>query len=81
MVGGCGVRSTNIHAGRPGPDFFIHFLYVVQTLLDDHLIEKASETESKVFYLKMKGDYHRYLAEVASKEKKDGKCGLTVLFS
>ncbi|KAK6923337.1 14-3-3 domain, partial [Dillenia turbinata] len=32
-------------------------------LLDSHLIPSASASESKVFYLKMKGDYHRYLAE------------------
>jgi len=34
-------------------------------LLDKYLIPKASNPESKVFYLKMKGDYYRYLAEVA----------------
>jgi len=34
-------------------------------LLDKYLIAKASNAESKVFYLKMKGDYYRYLAEVA----------------
>merc|ERR1712142_311731 len=34
-------------------------------LLDKFLIPKASNAESKVFYLKMKGDYYRYLAEVA----------------
>jgi 14-3-3 protein beta/theta/zeta len=34
-------------------------------LLDKYLIPKASNAESKVFYLKMKGDYYRYLAEVA----------------
>lgn len=32
-------------------------------LLDSHLVPSASTGESKVFYLKMKGDYHRYLAE------------------
>merc|ERR1712105_57421 len=37
----------------------------VLSLLDKFLIVKASNAESKVFYLKMKGDYYRYLAEVA----------------
>ncbi|XP_058096996.1 14-3-3-like protein D isoform X2 [Magnolia sinica] len=32
-------------------------------LLDSHLIPSTAASESKVFYLKMKGDYHRYLAE------------------
>lgn len=32
-------------------------------LLDSRLIPSASSGDSKVFYLKMKGDYHRYLAE------------------
>ncbi|KAK8952546.1 hypothetical protein KSP39_PZI003459 [Platanthera zijinensis] len=32
-------------------------------LLDSHLIPSASASDSKVFYLKMKGDYHRYLSE------------------
>lgn len=41
----------------------------VLKLLDDHLIPKAGSPESKVFYLKMKGDYYRYLAEVASTTK------------
>jgi 14-3-3 protein beta/theta/zeta len=36
----------------------------VLQLLDSHLISKATSAESKVFYLKMKGDYFRYLAEV-----------------
>merc|ERR1712150_196259 len=37
----------------------------VLNLLDKFLIAKASNAESKVFYLKMKGDYYRYLADVA----------------
>merc|ERR1712070_1042805 len=32
-------------------------------LLDDKLIAKASNGESKVFYQKMKADYYRYIAE------------------
>ncbi|KAL6220156.1 PREDICTED: 14-3-3-like protein GF14 kappa [Fragaria vesca subsp. vesca] len=32
-------------------------------LLQSHLVPSATAGESKVFYLKMKGDYHRYLAE------------------
>uniref|UniRef100_A0A8B9J523 Tyrosine 3-monooxygenase/tryptophan 5-monooxygenase activation protein, beta polypeptide b n=3 Tax=Astyanax mexicanus TaxID=7994 RepID=A0A8B9J523_ASTMX len=39
-------------------------------LLEKFLIPNASQAESKVFYLKMKGDYYRYLSEVASGESK-----------
>jgi len=42
----------------------------VLTLLDKHLIAKAGNPESKVFYLKMKGDYYRYLAEVAAGDER-----------
>jgi len=41
-------------------------------LLDQYLIPKASSPESKVFYLKMKGDYYRYLAEVATGDARMG---------
>lgn len=41
----------------------------VLVLLDKHLIAKATNAESKVFYLKMKGDYYRYLAEIAGNDK------------
>jgi 14-3-3 protein beta/theta/zeta len=40
------------------------------TLLDKFLIPKATTAESKVFYLKMKGDYYRYLAEVATGDER-----------
>ncbi|VUC36130.1 unnamed protein product [Clonostachys rosea] len=42
----------------------------VLDVLDDSLIPNAATGESKVFYHKMKGDYHRYLAEFASGEKR-----------
>ncbi|GFS81178.1 14-3-3 protein zeta [Trichonephila clavipes] len=45
--------------------------YDVLGLLDNFLIPKASNAESKVFYLKMKGDYYRYLAEVATGDQKN----------
>jgi len=38
----------------------------IVNVLDQHLIPTATSGESKVFYNKMKGDYHRYLAEFAS---------------
>jgi len=41
-------------------------------VLDKHLIPNANTGESQVFYYKMKGDYHRYLAEFATgKDRKE----------
>ena len=41
----------------------------VLKIIDDYLLKRASSDESKVFYLKMKGDYYRYLAEFTTGEK------------
>lgn len=43
----------------------------VLKVLTDYLLPKAESGESKVFYYKMKGDYHRYLAEFAFGEKRN----------
>ncbi|CAO2577839.1 14-3-3 protein beta/alpha [Lemmus lemmus] len=42
----------------------------LQDICNDVLIPNATQPESKVFYLKMKGDYFRYLSEVASGDNK-----------
>nr|QVG73986.1 FT6 [Tamarix hispida] len=38
----------------------------VMKVIDEHLIPSSSNSESAVFYYKMKGDYYRYLAEFKS---------------
>lgn len=41
-------------------------------LLDEHLVPSSCSAESKVFYLKMTGDYNRYLAEFGTgQDRKD----------
>lgn len=48
----------------------------VLKLLDDTLIPNSkanTNSESEVFYLKMKGDYFRYLVEVSSEDDKESK--------
>ncbi|VDM64410.1 unnamed protein product [Angiostrongylus costaricensis] len=51
----------------------------VLNLLDKFLIPKAGNPESKVFYLKMKGDYYRYLAEVACGEDRSSQYYIIVV--
>merc|ERR1712125_243000 len=43
----------------------------VLDLLDNHLLANSTSEESKVFFNKMKGDYHRYMAEYSTAEARD----------
>ena len=40
----------------------------VLTLLDQHLLPNSTTEESQVFFNKMKGDYHRYMADYSTAE-------------
>jgi len=50
----------------------------VLTLIDGSVLKSSHSAESKVFFLKMKGDYYRYLAECSTGEQqsKIGQGGL-----
>eukprot|EP00698_Gefionella_okellyi_P013892 TRINITY_DN383_c1_g1_i1.p1 TRINITY_DN383_c1_g1~~TRINITY_DN383_c1_g1_i1.p1 ORF type:complete len:264 (-),score=64.12 TRINITY_DN383_c1_g1_i1:34-792(-) len=48
-------------------------------VLDRNLIPSATSGESKVFYLKMKGDYHRYHAEFASGDERKAAAEASLL--
>lgn len=47
-------------------------------LLDKYLIPSATTTEAQVFYLKMKADYHRYLAEFKVDEERKSAASKTL---
>jgi len=51
----------------------------VLSLIDNYLLKNADDTdnpvEGKVFYLKMKGDYYRYLVEVTTGDKREELAG------
>jgi 14-3-3 protein epsilon len=40
-------------------------------IIDNDLLTKVSSDEGKVFFIKMKGDYHRYICEFAQGQYKD----------
>jgi len=50
----------------------IFFFSLFQTIIDKYLHPDANDPNTKVFYLKMKGDYHRYLAEIDKKPEVKG---------
>lgn len=47
-------------------------------VLETHLLPHAHTTASKIFYLKMKGDYNRYLAEFKDDKDKENAAGVSL---
>ena len=46
----------------------------IQNIIDKYLIPNASDSEMKVFFLKLKGDYYRYKCEFANGKDFDNAC-------
>ncbi|KAL3117783.1 hypothetical protein niasHT_009829 [Heterodera trifolii] len=47
-----------------------------KTFINDLLFPKATDAEAKVFYLKMKADYHRHMAELVTDDYRTGMLDL-----
>lgn len=52
----------------------------VKGLLDKYLIPSAEDIDSKVFYLKMLGDYLRYVAETKDGDENFSECSQQLCF-
>ena len=46
----------------------------IQLIIDNYLVPNASDSETKVFFLKLKGDYYRYKCEFATGKEFDDAC-------
>ena len=46
----------------------------VQMVIDKYLVPNATDSETKVFFLKLKGDYYRYKCEFATEKDFDDAC-------
>ena len=46
----------------------------IQNVIDKYLLPNALDSETKVFFLKLKGDYYRYKCEFASGKDFDDAC-------
>ncbi len=47
-------------------------------IIDEFLLNRASTLEAKVFYLKLKGDYNRYMIDFSDNEKKKEKIDIVM---
>ena len=44
------------------------YCHEILNLIENTLLKKTANTEAKVFYYKMRGDYNRYIAEYSSQK-------------
>lgn len=63
----CGWKKIVVF--RPFIIFSVFFQQLLDSIIKNDDNEKEKDNESRVFYLKMKGDYFRYLAEVSDGEQ------------
>jgi len=47
----------------------------ILNIVETNLIPRSSNAEASVFYYKMKGDYHRYLSEFQTEERRKNSAG------
>ena len=62
-------NSTNISSLS-----YVLFFFVCR-IIEESLIPNSTSEEAKVFYYKMKGDYHRYLSEFQSGDTRKESAG------
>ena len=68
--------------------FWLFDVISFQGLLDNHLVKSNTDSEAMsredsekaVFYLKMKGDYHRYMTEYSVDPERGGTVALAPLW-
>ena len=74
------IASNDPHHNEPGYGLAKEYVMKIEkelheistdilSLLNDILIPKTTDTKPKIFYLKMKGDFNRYIAEVTRREE------------
>lgn len=64
--------QNNLFEGMDGPSNFAEYLKKQTIPEGDGKGDKLLWMENKVFYLKMCGDYYRYIAEMTKDDKEDG---------
>jgi 14-3-3 protein len=69
-------NDRRISIGLTHPPFLpVYCRYYAIRIIEESLIPNSTSEEAKVFYYKMKGDYHRYLSEFQSGDTRKESAG------